>query len=116
MPTFASQTGEPLPEGAIQPLDKSCIEDTSPARELKQLFCLIQHPMSHPPRDLHHPFVLRALDHGANMQVWPNLQAGSSHSQRAFDLLAKGAADAARIGAPAVSQHEEGTHTRRAVA
>jgi hypothetical protein len=116
VPTFARQAGQPLSEGSIQPLDKSSIEDASPARELKQLFRLIQYPMSHPPCDLNHPFFLRSLDHCANVEVWPNLQARSSHSHRAFDLLSKRSADAPRIRAPAVCQHEEGTQASRALA
>src|SRR5690349_16283585 len=68
--------------------------------------------MSHAPRDLDDPFLLRSLDHRANVQVRPELQAGSSNPRRSLDLLAERTADTAWIGVPAVCQHQQGAQAQ----
>jgi hypothetical protein len=104
---FAGQACHPFTEGAIQTLDKGSVENGPALRSVQQLLSLYDQPMSHAPRDLDDPFLLRPLDDGANMQVGPDLQARSSHTRRAFDLLSERTADTAWIGAPAVRQHEQ---------
>ena len=46
VPTPPCQARQSLPEGSIQAFNKSRIEHTSPTRELEQLLCLIEQPMS----------------------------------------------------------------------
>jgi hypothetical protein len=107
MTRAARQAGQPLPERGIQAFNKSGVEDGAPSGSLQQLLGLREQPMSHAPRELDAPFVLRALDQRANVQLRPNLQAGPSYPRRSLDLLSEGSADAARIGARAVCQHQK---------
>ncbi len=116
MTRSARQARQPLPERCIQAFNKSRVEDYAPSRTLQQLLSLRQQTMSHPPRDLDDPFVLRSLDHGANVQLRPDLQARSSNSRSSLDLLSERSAYAARIGTPAVCQHKEGAQGSRASA
>ena len=112
----AGQARQPLPERSIQAFNKRGVEDCTPSRTLQQLLGLRQQTMSHPSRDLDDPFFLRSLDHRANVQLWPDLQARSSNPRRSLDLLAECSTDAARIRAPTVGQHEEGAQGNRASA
>ncbi len=73
VPTFAGQACQSLTHGSIQAFDKSCIKHVSPTRELEQLLCLIEQAMNHLSGDLHDSFLLRSLDHCANVQVRPYL-------------------------------------------
>ncbi len=116
MTRSAGHARQSLPERGIQAFNESGVEDATPSRSLQQLLGLREQTMSHPPRDLDDPFVLRALDHRANVQLRPDLQARSSHSRSSLDLLAERSADAARVRAPAVRQHEQGTQASRASA
>ncbi len=116
MTRSAGHARQSLPERGIQAFNKSGVEDGTPSRSLQQGLGLREQTMSHPPRDLDDPFFLRALDHRANVQLRPDLQACSSHPRRSLDLLAERSADAARVCAPAVCQHEQGTQASRASA
>ncbi len=46
VPTFAGQASQSFSEGRIQPFNKCCIEDASPAGELEQLLRLSKQSMS----------------------------------------------------------------------
>ena len=98
MAGFARQAGQPFPEGSVEALDKSRVEDYATMRELKQLLCLGQQAVGHPSRDLDDPLFLRPLDHRANVQLWPHLQTRSPNSTRLLHLLAERAADTAGVG------------------
>ncbi len=113
---FAGQARQSFAKGSIQALDKRRVEDAASLRLHQQFLRLRQQTMSHAPRDLDDPFFLRALDHRANVQLRPDLQARSSHPRSSLDLLAERSADTARIGAPAIGQHEQGAQARRASA
>jgi len=69
MAGLARQAGQPFPEGSIQALDKSGVEDRATLREQKQFLCLGQQAMGHPSGDLDDPLVLGPLDHRANGQL-----------------------------------------------
>jgi hypothetical protein len=109
MTRSAGQARQPLSERSIQAFNKRGVEDRASSRTLQQLLGLRQQTLSHPPCDFDNPFFLRSLDHRANVQLRPDLQARSSNSLSPLDLLSEGSADAARIRAPTVCQHEEGT-------
>ena len=98
MARFARQAGQPFPEGSIQALDKSRVEAHATMREQKQLLCLSQQAMGHPSRDLDDPLFLGPLDDRANVQLWPDVQAGSPWSLRLLDLLSERSADTIRVG------------------
>ena len=108
MAGFARQAGKPFPEGSIQALDKSCVEDHATLREQKQFLCLGQQAMGHPSRDLDNPLFLRPLDHCANVQLWPDLQTCSPNSTGLLDLLSERSTNTVGIGRPAVCQDEQG--------
>src|SRR5579859_2269169 len=112
MTRFARQASQPFAKRSIEALDKSGIEGRASLRALEQPLCLLDHPISHVPRDLDDPFFLRALDHRSNVQLRPDLQARSSHSCGSLDLLAEREAYAAWIRAPAIGQHEKGLQGR----
>ncbi len=116
MTGFARQAGQPFPERSIQALDKSGVQDAATMGEQQQCLRLGHQPVGHLTRDLDHPLFLGPLDHGANVQLWPDLQAGSSNSTGLLDLLAEGSADAARIRVPAVRQHQQRSQRCRASA
>ena len=109
MAGFARQAGQPLPEGSIQALNKSRVEAHATMREQKQLLCLGQQAMGHPSRDLDDPLFLRPFDHRANIQLWPDLQAGSPSSLGLLDFLSERSADTVGIGRPAICQDEQGS-------
>ena len=54
--------------------------------------------MSHLPRDVRQVVFDGTFDDRADVQLWPDLQAGAPTSGGRFDLLAKRTADAARVG------------------
>src|SRR6266567_2621809 len=112
MTRSARQARQPLPERCIQAFNKSRVEDYAPSRTLQQLLSLRQQTMSHPPRDLDDPFVLRSLDHGANVQLRPDLQARSSNS-RSLSTQGGGARKP-RIGEPGTSSGQPGRDHARA--
>jgi len=116
MARLARQARQPFSKGGIQALDKSRIEDRAPLRALEQLLCLYPHPMGHLSCDLDDPLFLGMLDDRPNVQLRPDLQARSPDSFCLLDLLTERPADAARIGSPAVGQHEQRTQGRRASA
>src|SRR5713101_1455588 len=95
MTRFAGQARQPFAKGSIQALDKRRIEDTSSLRLHQQVLRLGQQTRGHPAGDLNDALVLCPLDHGANVQLRPHLQARSSHSLRALHLLAKCSANTA---------------------
>jgi hypothetical protein len=97
MTRFAGQAGQPFSKGAIQALDKGRVEDAPSLRLHQQFLRLCQQTRGHPAGDLHDPFFLRSLDHGANVQLRPDLQARSSNPGSLLDLLAERWADAARV-------------------
>jgi hypothetical protein len=107
MTRFACQTGQSLPEGGIEALDKGGIEDRSSLRALQQLLGLLQRAVSHLPRDLNNPLFPRVLDNCSNVQLLPDLQTSSAHSRSQLDFLPERSADAARIGIPAIGQDEQ---------
>ena len=106
MARFARQAGEPFSKGPIQALDESRVEDCPSARTLQQPPGLRLQTMSHAPGDLDDPFLFCSLDHSTNVQLRPDLQAGSSHSCGSLHFFSERSADTPRIGAPAVCQHE----------
>jgi hypothetical protein len=113
MSGFARQAGQSLPKGSIQALDKSGVEDAATTREQEQFLGLLQTPMSHLAGNLDHPFFLRSLDDGANVQLWPDLQTGSPDSPGLLDLLAESSADTVGIRAPSVCQDKKGAQAGR---
>jgi len=104
---FAREARQPFAKGAIQPLDKGGIQDLAATRPGQQMLRSFQQPMCHRSSDLHNALFLRPLDNGANVQVWPDLQARSAWAGCGFDLLAKRAANTARICWPAIGQDQE---------
>ena len=109
MAGFARQAGQPFPEGSIQALDKSRVEDAASLRLHQQFLRLGQQAMGHPSRDLDDPLVLGPLDHRANGQCGPDLQTRSPNSTGLLDLLSERSADAARIRVPAIYTHQQRT-------
>ncbi len=75
--------------------------------EQKPFLRLGHHPMGHLARDLDHPLVLGPLDHGANVQLRPDLQTRTSDSAVLLDLFAEGPTNTVGIGTPTVCQHEQ---------
>ncbi len=98
MTRLPRQARQPFSKRRIQAFDKRCVEYHAPSRENKQSFCLLNEAMSHPAGDLDHALFLGALDHRANVQLRPDLQAGSPDSLGLFDLLSERSTDAARVG------------------
>jgi hypothetical protein len=111
MRTSSEAPRQSLADGSIQPFTKSRIEHVSPTRELEQLLCLIKQTVSHFAGDLYDPLVLRSLDHGSDVQVRPHFSRGSPDSCHRFNLLSKGASNAAWVGRPPIRQHEQGAKT-----
>ncbi len=107
MAGFARQAGKPLAKGPIQALDERCVQDSTSARTLQQLLGLRLQTMSHAPGDLDDPFFLGPFDHRPNVQVWPDLKAGSSPSSRLLDLFSERSANTVGVGSPSVCQDEQ---------
>ena len=80
MTRSAGQVRKSFSKGSIQAFNKSGVEDRASSRSLHQLLGLREQTISHPPGDLDDPFFLRSLDHRANVQFRPDLQARSSNS------------------------------------
>src|SRR5512135_2859908 len=108
MTRLAGQARQPFSKGSIQALDNRPVEDATSLRLHQQFLRLCQQTIGHPAGDRNSALVLRALDHGANVQLRPDLPARSSHSLRALHLLAERSANTARICAPPVGQHQQG--------
>ncbi|MBV9614825.1 MAG: hypothetical protein JO031_05120 [Ktedonobacteraceae bacterium] len=66
MPTFACESRQPLTHRAIETLDEGRIEHRASLARKKQLGRLQKAPLCDPADDLHHPFLLGALDHRGN--------------------------------------------------
>lgn len=111
MTGFARERGQSLPEGSIQALDKRRVEDVATVREHKQPLSLSHQTMRHLASNLNHPFFLCSLDHCSDVQVWPDLQIGSSHSAGLLDLLPESPTNTVGIGTPAVCQEKQGAQS-----
>jgi hypothetical protein len=76
---------------------------------VKQVLRLLQEAVSYLAGDLDHAFFLRSLDHGANVQLGPDLQAGSSNPFGQLDLFPERSQNTVGVSAPAVRQDEQGS-------
>jgi hypothetical protein len=103
----ARQAGQSFSKGSVQTFDEGCVEDHATTRAVKQFLRLLQQAVSYLAGDLDHPFFLRSLDHRANVQLWPDLQAGSSNSTGQLDLLPERSTNTVGGSAPAVRQDEQ---------
>ncbi len=113
MTRSAGQARQSFSKRAVQPESNGTVQDDATARVLQHLLSLREQSMSHLSGDLHDPFFLRSLDHGANGQLRPDLQAGSSHSTAELDLLPEGPANTVGVRIPAVRQDEQGSQAER---
>ncbi len=107
MTRSARQTGQSFPEGPIQALNKSGIEDAPAMREQEQPLRLSHQTMGHLAGDLDHPPFLRSLDHRADMHVCPDLQTRSPHSRGLLDLLSEGSTNTVGVRTPPVCQEKQ---------
>ncbi len=107
MPTLAREHCQPFTHRRIEPLNKSGVEQDASFACLKQPVGLRKEPEGHLAGHLHHPFLLGALDHSGNTEMWAHLQTCSPSFQRPFQLFAKGALDALRVSIPAIGTHQE---------
>jgi len=80
---------------------------------VKQVLRLLQEAVSYLAGDLDHPFFLRSLDHSANVQLGPDLQARASNATGQLDLLAERPTNTIGVSAPAGRQDEQGTQAGR---
>ena len=67
MARLAGQGGEPLPHGAVEPLNEGGVEHTASIGALQQSLRRLKGAMGHLARDLAHPFFNRVLDDRANV-------------------------------------------------
>ena len=65
--------------------------------------------MGHLPRDVGYAVLHAVFDDDPNVQLWPDLQTRPPAPGSCFDLLAKGASDAAGIGRPAIGTDQQRT-------
>src|ERR1700680_4620299 len=73
MPTFARESSQPLPHGAIEAFDEGGIELLASQSHLQQGLCLLQCSPRELGGHLHDPFLLGALDHRRDTQLRPYL-------------------------------------------
>ncbi len=108
MTRCARQAGQSFAKGAIQPFDESGVEDHAATRAVKQILRLLHKAVGYLAGDLDHAFFLRSLDHGANVHVFPDLQARPSNPFGELDLLAERSQNTVGVSTPAVRQDEQG--------
>ncbi len=73
MPTFARESSQTFPHGAIEAFNQGRIELLASDGHVQQVLCFLKRSQRHLARDLHDPFLLRAFDHGGDTQLRPHL-------------------------------------------
>jgi hypothetical protein len=73
MATFARESSQPLPHGAIEALDEGGIELLASCGPLQQEFCFLKRSPRELASHLHNPFLLRAFDHRRDTEIRPDL-------------------------------------------
>jgi hypothetical protein len=71
MSTFTGERSQTFPHGCIEAFNQRGIELLASSRHGEQLLRFLKSSPADLARDFHHPFLLRALDHGGDTQVRP---------------------------------------------